>query len=65
MDSIPVIRRLGPSDKSSLFFDGAFFMKVSSLDYCLAFSEQFSSMQVEGGVMHEQKHQRQTFLART
>ena len=33
-------------------------MKVSSLDYFLEFSEQFSSQQVEGAVMHVQKHQR-------
>ena len=32
-------------------------MKGSSLDYCLEFSEQFSSQQVEGAVMHVQKHQ--------
>ena len=33
-------------------------MKGSSLHYCLEFSEQFSSQQVEGAVMHVQKHQR-------
>ena len=44
--------------EQSFFFEGAFFMKVSSLDCCLAFSEQFSYQQMEWEVMHEQKHQR-------
>ena len=33
-------------------------MKISSLEYCLEFSQQFSSQQVEGAVMHVQKHQK-------
>ena len=47
-----------PQPRAVISLGGSLLMKVSSLDYCLAFSEQFSSKQVEGAVVHVQKHQR-------
>ena len=47
-----------PEPRAVVSLGGSLLMKVSSLDYCLAFSEQFSSQQVEGAVMHVQKHQK-------
>ena len=47
-----------PEPRAVISLGGSLLMKVSSLDYCLEFSEQFSSQQVEGAAMHVQKHQR-------
>lgn len=47
-----------PEPRAVVSLGGSLLMKVSSLDYCLAFSEQFSSQKVKGVVIHVQKHQR-------
>ena len=47
-----------PEPRAVVSLGGSLLMKVSNLDYCLEFSEQFSSQQVEGAAMHVQKHQR-------
>ena len=47
-----------PEPRAVISLGGSLLMKVSSLDYCLEFSEQFYSQQVEGPAMHVQKHQR-------
>ena len=47
-----------PSQELSFLLVRGFWMKISTLDYCLEFSEQFSYQQVEGAVMHVQKHQK-------
>lgn len=44
-----------PSQEQSFLLLGVFSMRVSSLDSCLEFSEQVSSQQEEGVVIHDQK----------
>ena len=44
-----------PSQEQSFLLLGIFSMRVSSLDSCLEFSEQVSSQQEQGVVIHDQK----------
>ena len=44
-----------PSQDQSFLLLGVFSMRVSSLDSCLEFSEQVSSQEEEGVVIHDQK----------
>ena len=44
-----------PSQEQSFLLVGVFSMRVSRLDYCLEFSEQVSSQQEEGTILHDQK----------
>lgn len=44
-----------PSQEQSFLLVGVLSMRVSSLDHCLEFSEQGSSQQEEGTVLHDQK----------